>query len=80
MEPNANPQDLQTQICKTPGLVRVCPGRPSYGSTRRVARVLPGHCALRSFDKPEPVQLPGSGSTCRAGPGLITMVTTTISK
>jgi hypothetical protein len=61
----------------SPGLVRVCPGLPGHGSTRRVDRVLPGYCPGRSFIKPEPVQppgRPGSGSTRRAGPGLITMI------
>jgi hypothetical protein len=59
-----------------PGLVRVCPGHPGHGLTRRVDRVLPGRCTGRSFDKPEPVQppgRPGPGSTRRAGPGLITI-------
>jgi hypothetical protein len=76
------PQDLQTQIdlqiaiilsgsnFKMPGLVRV---RPGHGSTRRVDRVLSGRCTSQSFNKPEPVQLPGPGSTRRAGPGLITV-------
>lgn len=61
---------------KTPGLIRVCPGRPGHGSTRWVDWVLPGHCTGWSFDKPEPVQPPGqpvSGLTRRSSPGLITM-------
>jgi hypothetical protein len=44
-----------------------------------VDRVLPSHCTGRSFNKPGPVQPPGrsvSGSTHRAGPGLITMLST----
>ena len=69
----------QTQLhnSKTPGLIRVRPSRPGHGSTRRVDRVLPGHCTGRSLDKPKPVQPPGRpvpGSTRRAGPGLITML------
>jgi len=55
----------------SPGLVRV---RPGHGSTRRVDRVLPGCCISRSFNKPEPVQPPGFGSTRRSGPGLITLI------
>ena len=69
----------QTQLhnSKMPGLIRVRPGHPGHGSTRRVDRVLPGHCNGRSFNKLEPVQPPGRpvpGSTRRASPGLITMV------
>ena len=55
---------------KKPGLVRVRPGHPGSGSTRRVAPVWPGCCHSRSFIKPELVQplgRPGPGSTRRAG-------------
>jgi hypothetical protein len=52
-----------------------CPGSPkSPGSW--VDRVLPGCCIKRSFNKSEPVQPPGPGSTRRAGVGLISMVST----
>ena len=44
---------------KTSGLVLVRPGRPGHGSTRWVDRVLPSCCTSRSFNKPEPVQVPG---------------------
>ena len=60
----------------SPGLVRVHPSRPDHGSTRRVDRVLPGCCIKRSFNKSEPVQPPGPGSTRRAGLSLISMVST----
>jgi len=62
---------------KKPGLAQV---RLGNGSTRRVDRVLPGCCTSRSFNKPEPVQVPGlpsPGSTRQAGPNLITMPRTT---
>jgi hypothetical protein len=84
------PQDLQTQLSSQAdptskrrvssgfaGSRPGSPGRPGYGSTRRVDWVLPGCCTGRSFNKPEPVQppgRPGSGSTHRAGPGLITVL------
>jgi hypothetical protein len=66
---------------KKPGLVRICPGRLGPGLTCRVARVWQGYCHSRSFIKPGPVQppdRPGPGSTCRAGPGLITVFHSTI--
>jgi hypothetical protein len=44
---------------KKPGLVRVRPGHPGSGSTRRVARVWPGCCHSWSFIKPGLVQPPG---------------------
>jgi len=59
---------------KTSGLARVCPSRPGHGLTRRVDWVWPGRSTGRSFGKPGPVQPPSFGSTCRAYPGLITMV------
>jgi hypothetical protein len=52
----------------TSGLVRI---RPGHGLTYWV---LQGCCTGRSFNKPRPVQPPGPGSTCRAGPGLIIVV------
>ena len=48
------------------------PGSPGF----RVTRIWPGCCHSRSFIKPGPVQppgRPGPGSTCRTGPGLITV-------
>jgi hypothetical protein len=68
---------IRSQIChgESPGYRLGLPG--SW-----VDQVWPGRCIGRSFDKPEPVQppgRPGPGSTRRAGPGLITMIWTSIS-
>jgi len=52
-------------------------GRPGHGLTCWVNSVWPSHCTGRSFDKLRPVQplgQPGPGSTCRAVPGLKTMI------
>jgi hypothetical protein len=52
-------------------------GHPGHGLTCWVNSVWPSHCTGRSFDKPRPVQplgQPGPGSTCRAVPGLKTMI------
>jgi len=59
---------------KTPGLAQVCPSRPGHGLTRRVDWVWAGHSTGWSFGNPGPVQPLSLGSTCRAYPGLITMV------
>jgi len=40
--PWRSPNSDRGSNSKTPGLVRVCLGRPGHGSTRRVNRVLPG--------------------------------------
>jgi hypothetical protein len=57
--PSRSPNSDRGPNSKTPGLVRVCPGRPGYGSTRRVDRVLLGCCPRWFFSKPGPVQPPG---------------------
>jgi hypothetical protein len=75
--PSRFPNSDRGSSSKTPGLVRVCPGRPGHWLTRRVDRVLPGCCPRRFCSKPGPVQppgRPGPGSTRRAGPGLKTMI------
>jgi hypothetical protein len=46
----------ETTFEEEPGLVRVLPGHPDHGSTRRVARVLPDCCTCQFFNKPRPVQ------------------------
>ena len=51
-----------------------CPGSPGLPGSWRVDQVLPGHCTCRSFNKPEPVQLPDPRSTRWSDPGLITVV------
>jgi len=69
------------QLCiyikKRPGLSRVCPSCPGFGSTRRVDRVSPGQLLGRFLLRPGPVPgpgRPGPGSTRRAGPGFKTTV------
>jgi hypothetical protein len=77
MEPNANPQDLQTQIelqntGSRPGL----PRSPVF----RVDRVSPGQLLGGFLLRPGPVPdqgRPSPGSTCRAGPGFKTMAKST---
>jgi hypothetical protein len=59
---------------KTQGLARVSPWSRL---TRQIDWVWPGQCTGWSFNKLGPVQPPGQlgpRSTCRAGPGLITIV------
>jgi len=57
----------ETTFEEEPGLIRVLPGHPGHGSTRRVIRVLPGCCTCRSFNNSEPVQQLGLGSTRKTG-------------
>jgi hypothetical protein len=74
-EPNANPQDLQTQIELQN--VGSRPGRLGSGLTRRVDRVSSGQLPDGFLLKPGPVPDPGRtslGSTCRAGPGFKIML------
>jgi hypothetical protein len=61
---------------KKQDLVRVRLGRWGHKSTCQVDHDFSGCCTGQSFNKSEPVQLLGPGSTRQAGLDLITVVVT----
>lgn len=61
------------------GLYRVLPGHPSFELTQRVEQFFPGQLQAQGLNETDFAKVPGHSGpelTCRAGPGLITMVFT----